>query len=261
MTLHHRAEGPPDAPPLYLGPSLGTSLAVWDRQTAALARWYRVVRWDLPGHGASPAGLLPSPATPADLGRLVLELADTLGHAAFAYAGISLGGAVGAWLAVHQPARISSLALICSSARFGEPQPWLDRAESIRSNGAGPLADSAPDRWFTPAFAASDDPAAQTLITDQRSVDPAAYAACCEVLADLDLRPDLARIAAPTLVVAGQDDQATPPSHARELADGIRGAHLVELSHAAHLANVEQPRAVLDALLTHLGGSGAPLRS
>ncbi|MFD9219207.1 alpha/beta fold hydrolase [Streptomyces sp. NPDC060064] len=255
MTLHHRAEGPLDAPSLYLGPSLGTSLAVWDKQAPALARQYRVVRWDLPGHGASPTGLLPTPAAMADLGRLVLDLADSLGHDSFAYAGISLGGAVGTWLAAHHPSRITSLTLVCSSARFGEPQPWLDRAELMRTKGAEPLAATARDRWFTPAFAASGDLAVDSLPADLRSVDPESYAGCCEVLAGLDLRPDLARITAPTLVVAGRDDKATPPPHARALADGIRDTHLVELPRAAHLANVEQPRAVLDALLTRLGSA------
>ncbi|MFI1393464.1 3-oxoadipate enol-lactonase [Streptomyces sp. NPDC020681] len=250
--LHHRAEGPPGAPAFFLGPSLGTSLAVWDKQAQALAQRHRVIRWDLPGHGASPAGLLPAPATIADLGRLVLDLADSLGHESFAYAGISLGGAVGTWLAAHHPSRITSLALVCSSARFGEPEPWLERAELVRAKGVGPLADTARDRWFTPAFATGGDPAADALPADQRSVDAESYAACCEVLAGLDLRSDLARITAPTLVVAGRDDKATPPPHARRLADGIRDAQLVELPRAAHLANVEQPRAVQTALLAHL---------
>lgn len=257
MTLHHRAEGPLDAPPLYLGPSLGTSLAVWDRQIPGLARSFRVIRWDLPGHGGSPAGLLPAPAGMADLARLVLGLADSLGHATFAYAGISLGGAVGTHLAAHHPSRITSLALLCTSARFGEPGPWLDRAESVRARGTGPLAATARDRWFTPAFAASGDHAADALPADQRAVDPESYAVCCEILAGLDLRPALSRVTAPTLVVAGREDKATPPPHARALADGIRDARLVELPRAAHLANVEQPRAVLDALLGHLeGGPG-----
>ncbi|MFF0448932.1 3-oxoadipate enol-lactonase [Streptomyces sp. NPDC004609] len=253
MTLHHRAEGPLDGPPLYLGPSLGTSLAVWDPQAAALARHHRVVRWDLPGHGGSPA--TPRPTTLAGLGRLVLGLADSLGHASFAYAGVSLGGAVGTWLAAHHPGRVTSLALLCTSARFGEPGPWRERAELVRTEGTGPLAASAPGRWFTPAFAASGDPATAALSADQLAADPEAYAACCEILAGADLRSDLARITAPTLVVAGRDDRATPPAHARALADGIRDAQLLELPRAAHLANVERPKAVLDALLGHFGGA------
>ncbi|MFD4029809.1 4-carboxymuconolactone decarboxylase [Streptomyces sp. NPDC058637] len=255
---HHRVDGPADAPVLVLGPSLGTSLSVWDPQVPALAQRWRVVRWDLPGHGGSPATLLPAGSTVADLGQLVLGLADTLGVASFAYAGVSLGGAVGTWLAAHRPERVESLVLVCSSARFGEPGPWLERAGRVRVEGTGPLAATAPERWFTPAFTESGAPAAGRLATDRLvadhlAVDPEAYAVCCEVLAGLDLRADLDRVTAPTLVIGGRDDRATPPAHARALADGIRDAHLVELPRAAHLAVVERPEAVLNALRTHLG--------
>ncbi|MFC1432394.1 3-oxoadipate enol-lactonase [Streptacidiphilus sp. N1-3] len=251
--LHHRSAGPAAAPPLLLGPSLGTSLAVWDPQVPALARNHRVVRWDLPGHGGSPADLLPgagaAAATVADLGRLVLDLADSLGIGRFGYAGVSLGGAVGLWLAVHHPERVASLALVCSSAQFGDPEPWLERAALVRKQGTAPLAATAPDRWFTPGHRS---PAADALVDDLRAADPAGYAACCDALAAYDLRSELRRVTAPTLVLAGREDRVTPPAHARELADGIPGATLTELAGAAHLAGVEQPAAVLAALRAQL---------
>ncbi|MFJ6630924.1 alpha/beta fold hydrolase [Streptomyces sp. NPDC091376] len=247
--LHHRAEGPKDAPVLILGPSLGTSLRVWEAQASALARDHRVIRWDLPGHGGSRPGLLPAEgASVADLGRHVLRLADALGAETFAYAGVSLGGAVGTWLAAHRPARVTGLALVCSSARFGAPGPWLERARLVREQGMEPLAGTAPARWFTPAFTEH-----HALVADLRSADPAAYATCCEILAGLDLRPELPRISTPTLVVAGRDDRATPPAHARELADGIRNAQLLELPRAGHLAGVEQPQSLLTAMQAHFG--------
>ncbi|GAB7188293.1 3-oxoadipate enol-lactonase [Kitasatospora sp. Ki12] len=253
MTLHFTTEGPPDAPALILGPSLGTSLAVWDAQAPALARHHRVVRWDLPGHGRSPAGLLSEGATVADLADLVLAVADRLDLTRFAYAGISLGGAVGTHLAVHHPERISSLALVCSSARFGEPEAWRERAALVRRAGTAPLAETAPARWFTPTFVGTPgaDALAVGLVADQRAADPAGYAACCDALASYDLRAELHRITAPTLVLVGRDDLATPPAHARQLADGIPRSALVELPGAAHLAPVERPQAVLDALRSH----------
>ncbi len=259
--LHHRVDGAPDGPPLLLGPSLGTSLAVWEPQVAALARRHRVVRWDLPGHGGSPADLLPAAlseggTTVADLGRLVLGLADSLRIERFAYAGISLGGAVGLWLAIHHPQRVGSLALVCSSAHFGEPEPWRERAALVRKAGTEPLTATAPARWFTPGFGAGAGAGAGAgLVEDLRAADPAAYAACCDALAAYDLRSELHRVAAPTLVVAGRDDPATPPAHARELADGIPGASLTEVAGAAHLAGVEKPGPVLAALLEQLAGS------
>ncbi|WP_079124965.1 3-oxoadipate enol-lactonase [Streptomyces lushanensis] len=254
--LHHRVDGPGTAPPLVLGPSLGTSLAVWDAQAPALARTHRVVRYDLPGHGDSPARLIRTGATVAgpgatvaDLGRLVLELTDSLAIETFAYAGVSLGGAVGTWLAVNHPDRIRGLALLCTSARFGEPSGWRERAALVRARGTGPVADSAANRWFTPGFAG--EPAAEALVADLRAADPEAYAACCDALAGFDLRAELPGITAPTLVIAGREDPATPPAHARELADGIPGAGLTEIAHASHLANVERPAPVLAALSAH----------
>ncbi|WP_016905837.1 3-oxoadipate enol-lactonase [Streptomyces xiaopingdaonensis] len=248
--LHHRTDGPAGAPPLLLGPSLGTSLALWDPQVPALARHHRVVRYDLPGHGGSPAGLLGAGAGVADLAALVLELADGLGIDRFAYAGVSLGGAVGTWLAVHRPERIASLALVCSSARFGEPEGWRERAALVRSEGVGAVARSSPERWFTPAF--RESATARALVADLRATAAEGYAACCDALAGFDLRDALPRIAAPTLVVAGRDDPATPPSHARLLADAIPSASLTELARAAHLAGAERPGPVGSALLTHL---------
>ncbi|MFF3274603.1 4-carboxymuconolactone decarboxylase [Streptomyces chrestomyceticus] len=274
---HHRVDGPAGAPPLVLGPSLGTSLSVWEPQVEVLARRFRVVRWDLPGHGGTPydvltgggtgtrhagtatgvdTGRTDGPCTVAALGGLVLALADSLGIDRFAYAGISLGGAVGAWLAVHHPERIASLALVCSSARFGDPEGWYERAALVREQGLAPVAATASGRWFTPAFAGS--PAADGLLAGLRTVVPEGYAACCDALATYDLRGELGRITAPTLVVAGRDDPATPPAHARELADGIPAASLTEVAGAAHLANAEQPVPVLAALLGHLTASAPP---
>ena len=282
MTLHHRIDGPADAPPLLLGPSLGTSLRVWEALVPALSRDRRVVRWDLPGHGGTPASVLPDPApgrtTVADLGGLVLALADSLGIERFDYAGISLGGAVGSWLAVHHPDRIGSLALVCSSARFGDPTAWRERAASVRrdvygadgvdadgldehgpdahrdaARGLGALAETAPSRWFTAGSGFAATPFGAALVQDQRSADPVGYAACCDALAAFDLRAELPKVRAATLVVAGRQDLATPPAHARELADGIPGATLLELPGASHLAPAEQPEPVLAALLAHLG--------
>jgi 3-oxoadipate enol-lactonase/4-carboxymuconolactone decarboxylase len=209
-----------------------------------------VLRFDLPGHGGS------APVTFAsvdDLARLVLELADAQGWDRFAYAGISLGGAIGAVLAVRHADRLSSLALVCSSARFGEPSSWRSRAALVRASGTAALASTLPARWFTPSFVSS--PAAAAMVADLLAADDEAYAASCEALASYDLRGSLGLVKVPTLVIAGREDLATPPSHARELADGIAGASLVEVAGAAHLANVERPAVVTAALLSHLASS------
>ncbi|MCX2182813.1 3-oxoadipate enol-lactonase [Streptomyces sp. SKN60] len=251
-TLHHIAEGPATAPVLILGPSLGTSTALWDAVAPELAATHRVIRWDLPGHGGSPAGLIGPGATVADLARLVLDLADTLGADRFSYAGVSLGGAVGLHLAAHHRERLDRLAVLCSSAHFGGAEPWLARAADVRRDGLARLADTAEARWFTPGFTVP------RLVEDHRAADPAAYAACCDALAAFDLRDRLAAIAAPTLLIAGREDPATPPAHLREIADAVPGAALTELPGASHLAPAEQPAAVTAALRAHFGMPSAP---
>lgn len=249
--LDHLEEGPASAPPLLLGPSLGTSHALWDAVAPELSITHHVVRWDLPGHGGSVPDLVGPDATVGDLAALVLTLADALGIGRFAYAGVSLGGAVGLHLAVHHPERLTSLAVICSSAHFGGGAPWRERAERVRREGMEWLLESADARWFTPGFTVP------RLIQDLREADPGAYAACCDALAAFDLRDRLADIAVPTLLVAGRQDPATPPAHLREIADAVPGAALVELPGASHLAPAQCPQDVLTALRTQLNGAPA----
>ncbi|WP_314172386.1 alpha/beta fold hydrolase [Streptomyces winkii] len=259
---YHRLDGPADGKPMILGPSLGTSLAVWEPQLPALIRTHHVLRWDLPGHGASPAEpmagssseLIPTDgsATVGHLAELVLRAADAQGWDEFAYAGVSLGGAVGLHLAVHHPERLTALSLVCSSARFGEPAAWRERAAAVRAQGTECMIASRPGVWFAAEFECT--PHGTALIEDLRCTDAAGYAACCDALAAFDLRDRLAEVTVPTLAVAGRLDPATPPAHAREITDGIPGAALVEVAGAAHLANAEFPDAVTSALLVHHGG-------
>ncbi|OAH12564.1 bifunctional 3-oxoadipate enol-lactonase/4-carboxymuconolactone decarboxylase PcaDC [Streptomyces jeddahensis] len=246
--LHHRTEGPATAPPLILGPSLGTSTALWDDVAPELAVTHRVIRWDLPGHGGSPADLIGPGATVGDLADLVLSLAESLGIDRFAYAGVSLGGAVGLHLAVHHPERVASLAVICSSSHFNGRAPWEERAALVRREGLETLAENAPTRWFTPGFTVP------ALVEDHRTAAPDAYAACCDALAAYDIRDELSSISAPTLLIAGREDPATPPAHLREIADAVTGSTLVELPGASHLAPAERPEAVLTALRAHFAG-------
>ncbi|MFD1660604.1 4-carboxymuconolactone decarboxylase [Streptomyces caeni] len=185
----------------------------------------------------------------ADLAGLVLALADALGIERFAYAGVSLGGAIGLHLAVHHPERVSSLAVICSSAHFNGSRPWEERAALVRREGLGPVSATAGSRWFTPGFTVP------RLLRDHREADPAAYAACCDALAAFDIRDRLPSIGTPTLLIAGREDPATPPAHLREIADAVPGSALVEIPGASHLAPAQCPEAVLTALRAHFSGT------
>jgi 3-oxoadipate enol-lactonase len=252
--LHLTVDGPAAAPALLLGSSLGTAAAMWDPQVPALARRFRVIRYDHLGHGRSavPSG----PYTLDLLGRELLRTLDDLDVPWVHYAGLSLGGMVGMWLAAHAPDRVRRLALLCTSASLGPPEQWRDRAATVRAEGLPAIADAVVARWFTPAFAVARPEvvaAHRALLT---ATSPAGYAACCEAIAAMDLRPDLGRIDTPTLVIAGADDPATPVRHAHEIAGRIPAARLVVLDAAAHLANVEQPEQVCRLLLDHFDEEG-----
>lgn len=252
VLLHHAVDGPENAPVLVLGPSLGTDLGLFDAQVAAFADDWRVVRYDLRGHGGSAAP--PGPYEMSDLAGDVVALLDRLGVERFHYAGVSLGGAIGQYLAIHSADRMLSLAVCASAARFPDPDSWTSRAAVARAEGTEAMVASRTGTWFTSQFADARPAEAERLLTMLRDADREAYAGCCEALATFDVRADLGRVTAPTLVVAGDLDPATPVATVREIADGIPGARFVEIAGAAHLVNVEKAEAVNEALAAHLGG-------
>ncbi|MFI0862925.1 4-carboxymuconolactone decarboxylase [Streptomyces smyrnaeus] len=248
QTLQHRTDGPDNAPVLVLGPALGTTWHMWDRQIPELTRNWRVLRFDLPGHGGSPAYSADSADAYAE--RLLATL-DRLGIERFGYAGCSLGGAIGIQLALRAPQRVTSLALISSSPRFATPDSWRQRGVVIRTNGLDPIARTTPERWFTPGFAAAQPAIVEWAVQMVRTTDPGCYIAACEALASFDVKDSLDRIGVGTLVVAGAEDQVTPPAEARALVAGIPDARLAIVPGASHLTPVEQPGAVTDLLIRH----------
>lgn len=251
--LSYTVDGPEDGPVLVLGSSLGTSTALWEPQLAALTGRYRVIRYDHRGHGDSPV-----PAGPyriEDLAGDVLTLLDALGVDRAHIGGVSLGGMVAMWLGAKAPERVGRLALLGTSASLGPPESWAQRAATVRAHGMAAVADAVVNRWFTPPFAA-ERPDVVAWARRQLMATPAAgYAACCAAIQTMDLRPLLSAITAPTLLLAGEDDPATPPEHAHRIAAGIPGAQVVTVPGAAHLANVEQPDAVNRLLLDFLAGA------
>jgi 3-oxoadipate enol-lactonase len=250
--LHHAEHGSAGAPVLVLGTSLGTTVTMWDPQVPHLADEHHVVVLDHRGHGGSE--VVAGPATIDDLGADVLAKLDLLGVDRFAWVGLSLGGMVGMWLASNVPDRVERLALLCTAAHLPPASAWHDRAATVRANGTAAVAEAVVARWFTPGFverrrAVVDAHRAMLLATPDEG-----YAACCEVIAAMDLRAALAAVVAPTMVIAGADDPATPPSFATEIARTVPGARLEIVDEAAHLANVEQPALVTRLLLDHLAG-------
>jgi 3-oxoadipate enol-lactonase len=256
LRLAGSLEGGDHRPVLVLGNSLGTSRDVWGPQLPALAARFRLLRFELPGHGAGPHDVPPGPYRVADLGSAVLDLLDRHGVDRVSYAGISLGGMIGMWLAAHAPARIAALGLCCTSACLPPASGWLARAARVRTAGMAAITEQALARWFTPQFLRSSPPAAALAAAMLAGTDPEGYAGCCEAIAAMDLRPVLGWITAPTLVIAASEDPATPAAHGAVIAGKVPGARLMVVRGASHLANMQTPGPVTAALLAHLGPIG-----
>jgi 3-oxoadipate enol-lactonase len=252
VRLHRVVEGPDDGPVVVMGPSLGSDLRMWEPQVAPLvARGYRVIRYDTRGHGGSPVP--PGPYTIEDLGADFLALLDDLGVARAHLVGLSLGGMTGMWLGAHAPDRVASLVLCCTSAKMGPPSMWAERAALVRAEGTGAVAAAGVGRWLTADYAASHPDVAEFLRGMIAAVPDEGYAAGCAVIEHLDLLDALPKITAPTLVIAGAEDPAAAPeAHARLIAEGIPGARLEIVEHAAHLGNYERPEEFTRLILSHL---------
>ena len=246
-------QGPADAPVLLLANSLGTTRAMWNAQVPALAERFRVLTFDTRGHGASPVP--EGPYSIDDLVDDVLALLDERGLERVHMAGLSLGGMTAMRLAAREPARVDRLALLCTAVRL-DGAYYAQRAATARTEGTASFAAPVVSRWVTPAFAADHPDVLAGLEAMVAAIPDEGYAGCAEAIAGMDLRGDLGQITAPTLVIAGAGDEATPPALLQEIAEGITGAELVIVDPGAHLVPIESPDQVTDALLAHFDLSG-----
>lgn len=247
--LHYRMDGTRGRPVLVLSNSLGTDLSMWEPQMDALRPHFCVVRYDTRGHGQS--GVPPGPYGIEQLGRDVVALLDHLQAERASFCGVSLGGITGMWLGVHAPARIERLVLANTAPKIGTPEVWNQRIATVVANGMGAIAEALLGRWFTPAFAARE-PATIARMKAMLERQPASgYVAACAAVRDADLRDALARIAAPTLLIAGRHDPVTTPAEAAYVASRVSGARIVEVD-ASHLSNIEAAPAFNAALLDFL---------
>jgi 3-oxoadipate enol-lactonase len=243
--------GAPDGPPIVWLGSLGSSTRMWDRQLPAFVGRHRCVLVDHPGHGASPPAQ--GPRSIAALGDDVLAALDRLGVDRAHVVGLSLGAMTAMSIAATDPHRVDRLALLCTSAHFDSPTPWLERAAAVRAGGTSAVAATVVGRWLSPGYAAAHPDEVDALVAMVGATDAESYAGCCEAIAAMDLRSTLSAIETATLVVAGALDPATPPHHGETIASGIPHSRLAVLA-AAHLANWERPGEVNRLLAEHLDG-------
>jgi 3-oxoadipate enol-lactonase len=241
--------GPEQAPVVVLSCSLGTDRSMWNPQIPALSERFRVLRYDLRGHGSSPAP--PGPYAISDLGEDLLALLDELEIERATLCGVSIGAMTSIWAGAHAPDRVRRLVLCCTSARFSPEAAdvYRARARTVREHGVDVVADGALERWFTPGFREANPDLMSQIRRGLTSTSSEGYAGCCDALAAMDLRRDLGAINAPALVIAATDDPATPPEHGRLIADGIRGARFELIAGAAHLASIEKAEQVTQLIL------------
>lgn len=249
VRLHYRFDGPVGAPVLMLSNSLGTDLAMWEAQMPRLTRDHRVLRYDTRGHGQS--AVPPGPYTIAHLGRDVVALLDHLALDRVTFCGLSLGGMTGMWLGIHAKARVARLVLANTTARIARPDLYEARIAKVNADGMAAIAGDVLPRWFTPQFIAREPATVATIKTMLERTPAAGYVACCAAVRDMDQRDLLPKVKAPTLVVAGKHDPATPPEANEYIKNHIPGAQFATLD-AAHISNVEQPDAYAKTVLEFL---------
>jgi 3-oxoadipate enol-lactonase len=248
-SMNVEVEGNERAPALMLSNSLGTNLHMWDDQAGELAKHFRLIRYDRRGHGRS--SVPPGPYSMERFGRDVLAILDKLGIERTNWCGLSMGGMVGQWLGANAPTRVNKLILSNTAAYYADKSPWADRIALVREKGLGTLVDANMQRWFTEGFRKSHPQVIERMKTVFTGTDPKGYIASCEAIRDMDFRESNARIKAPTMVIVGAQDPATPPAQGEAIANAIPGAKVASID-AAHIANMEQPQVYTKTVLEFL---------
>ncbi|MEH2509849.1 3-oxoadipate enol-lactonase [Nitrobacteraceae bacterium AZCC 1564] len=247
--LNVSVEGRESGPTIMLSNSLGTTMQMWEPQMAALTKLFRVVRYDRRGHGKSgaPAG----PYSMERFGNDVLAILDDLNIEKVHWCGVSMGGMVGQWLGANAPERVGKLILANTTCYYADPTNWLNRIKAVNESGLAAIADTVIAAWLTADFR-EREPQITARLKQMLLDSPAqGYVACCEALSKLDQRDLLPRITAPTLVIAGRHDAATPVEAGEFIRSRIPGASMTLLD-AAHISNVEQSHSFTEAVVGFL---------
>jgi 3-oxoadipate enol-lactonase len=248
--IAYQIDGPESAPWMVLSNSLATDRHVWDPQMEALAKKFRVLRYDTRGHGQSEPGL-----APYDFGQLtedVHALLSQLDIQQTDFMGISLGGMTGLALAMCSPERINRL--ICCDARASAPAPykamWENNIAKLGETGVAGLMEPTLERWFTPQFMAATENAEMLELVRSMfmATSEVGYEGAARALQNLDMLDGLPSLRCSTLYVVGEADMAAPVDVMKDMADRTPGGSLNVLPNAAHLSNMEQPDAFNSAI-------------
>jgi 3-oxoadipate enol-lactonase len=238
ITMHYALDGAEDAPVILFANSIGTDLRIWDDVVAELRHDFRLLRYDMRGHGLT--DVTPGPYGMAQLGEDAVALLDALGIAKVHLCGLSIGGMVAQQVAARHPLRVRRAVFCDTAMRIGTADMWNQRAQAVRQGGTASIVDGVIPRWFTQTFLATTAAVGYRNMFGRTPAE--GYAGCCEAIRDADLTAAAGSIDAPALVVVGDEDMATPPSEARALAEALADGRLRSVLGAAHLPCVEQPQ-------------------
>jgi 3-oxoadipate enol-lactonase len=247
--IAYQFDGSADKPVLLLSNSIGTDLSMWDPQIEAFTKHFRVLRYDSRGHGAT--GVPAGPYSLDRLGRDVIELLDSLQIDRVHFLGLSLGGMVGQWLGIQAPERIDRLILSNTSAYLGPADQFDGRITSVLKVDRSETAEMFLRNWFPSTLLETNGPIIAGIRAVLLATDPQGFAGSYAAVRDMDMRRTIALISSPTLVIAGQYDTVTLPSHSELIAATVPGAKLVVLP-VVHLSNWEAPEDFMSRVLGFL---------
>ena len=247
--IHYRLDGNQELPALVLSNSLGTDLSMWDLQLSPFTEHFRVLRYDSYGHGAS---TFASGGFGIDrLGQDVIGLLDHLEIATVSFCGLSVGGLVGQWMGLNAAKRVGKLVLCNTAAHIGTADGWNARIDAVNKGGIPSISTGILERWFTPPFHGREPGTVDRFRKILEATPPESYVATCAAIRDADLRGEVSKIRAKTLVITGTQDKATPPESGQYLAGRIDASKTVEFD-TAHLSNVEWPQRFSEEVLKFL---------
>ena len=247
--IHYRLDGEQKSPVLVFSNSLGADLSMWEAQVPAFTQHFRVLRYDSYGHGSSKLSARENKID--TLGRDVVRLLDHLEIGTASFCGLSVGGLVGQWLGLNAAKRFANIVLCNTAARIGNNEAWNARIDAVNQGGIPSISKAIVERWFTAPFREREPGTVDRLRKILEATPPGGYVATCTAIRDADLRGEVSKIRAKTLVIAGTQDRATPPEGGRYLAEQIAGSRYVELD-TAHLSNVELPQRFSEEVLKFL---------
>ena len=240
IDIAYQLDGPARAPVVMLSHSLAATMDMWRPQVPALAQDYRVLRYDMRGHGET--GATSGAYNFAMLAGDVVRLLDHLKIERVAFVGLSIGGMIGQYLAIHHADRLRCVALCSTTSAIPEAgrAMWDERIAAVESGGMAPQVAPTLERWFTAPYRAAHPEVMEWIGGMIRSTPVAGFIGCGRAIQGLNLTAALPKIKVPTLVMPGEKDPGTPPALSEVIHEAIAGSEYAVVPDAAHLANVEQ---------------------